>query len=204
MSWFRRNTTKQTIAKMNEQIKTMEKKEEYDRKRMEMELEKAKECMKKGDKTGAAQHLRKKKMHEKNMNETINLRMNLESQILEMESAKVKVDTARSFAAANKEMTKINKEMDAGKIEKTMDELRENNEKSHEIGDLLGEDLQDIDQGELEDDLAELEDQVLDEQEDELAELEQDLPAPKAKVTKQKVTKKTLTQEEEDELAELM
>ncbi|KAL7718877.1 SNF7 family protein [Entamoeba marina] len=201
MSWFNRNSTKKTVAKMNEQIKTLEKKEDYDRKRMEMEFAKAKECKKKGDNTGASQHLKKKKLHEKSMNDTIALKTNLEGQILEIEGAKVKVDTAKSFQSANKEMTKINKQMDPAKIEKTMEGLRENNEKSREVGELLGEDLVDVDLGELEDELADLSDELADEREAELDELEEDLPKPKT--VKQKA-KKQLTQEEEDELAELM
>ena len=203
MPFFRRDTTKQTVTKLREKVEQLEKKEEFDRKRMDNEMAKAKEAMKAGNKTLASQHLKRKKMYEKNMNESIQMRMNIEGQILEIESAKTKADTAKSFQTANKEMTKLNKQMDAAKIEKTMDDLRENNEKAREVGELLGEDLIDMDMGELEDELADLEDEVMDEMDQELADLEDDLPKPKAQ--KQKVAKaKTLAQEEEDELAELM
>ena len=202
--FLKKDSTKTTVSKLREKCEQLEKKEEFDRKRMESELAKAKDAMKAGNKTLASQHLKRKKMYERNMNESITMRMNIESQILEIESAKTKADTAKSFQQANKEMTKLNKKMDVAKIEKTMDDLRENNEKAREVGELLGEDLVDMDLGELDDELADLEDEVMDEMDDELAELEDDLPkARKNPATKVKA-KKTIQQEEEDELAELM
>ncbi|KAI5294238.1 ESCRT-III subunit protein snf7 [Ascosphaera acerosa] len=212
-SWFggaaaqtRKDAPKNAILGLREQLDMLQKREKH----LEHQIEEQETLAKKHvatNKTAAKNALRRKKIHEKSLEQTTAQILQLESQIYSIEAANINQETLAAMKNAGKAMKQIHKGMTIEAVDQTMDELREQQQLSEEIvnavtsAPLGGEP---IDEQDLEDELDQLEQEAVDERmlktgtvpvSDRLDSL------PAASRAEPKL--KSPTQEEEDEEAEL-
>ncbi|CAH0014751.1 unnamed protein product [Clonostachys rhizophaga] len=118
------------------------------------------------NKTAAKAALRRKKTHESSLEQTITQIGTLEQQINSIESANINRETLAAMEKANGAMKEIYRNLTPEKVDQTMEGLREHNNMSKEIVDIMansgGQDL--IDEGELDEELELLQQEQLDEQ----------------------------------------
>jgi len=155
------DATNKSIDKMDQTITLLEKRKKLLEKKMEQETEKAKEFMKKGDKTSAMTCLKRKKQYEVQAQRLEQQILNNEQMKLTLENAATDIETLKSQQEATKAMKQIFKETGGiDKVEDIMEDIQETMATANELGDALAQDLgtgQVIDEGELEDELDLLE-----------------------------------------------
>ncbi|RAL65280.1 hypothetical protein DID88_000848 [Monilinia fructigena] len=108
--------------------------------------------------------LRRKKQHEHTLDQTIAQISTLEQQIYSIEAANINKETLLAMEKAGKAMAAIHGKLDINKVDDTMEKLREQHALGEEIAQAitnapLGEP---VDEAELEDELADLEQEQLD------------------------------------------
>eukprot|EP00475_Leptophrys_vorax_P040247 TRINITY_DN7433_c0_g1_i6.p1 TRINITY_DN7433_c0_g1~~TRINITY_DN7433_c0_g1_i6.p1 ORF type:complete len:163 (+),score=47.39 TRINITY_DN7433_c0_g1_i6:927-1415(+) len=89
-----------SIGQMKESINSLEKREEYVKKQAKQALARAKEKCKKGDKNGALVELRRMKMYDKQIEDMSLKRVNLETQILALETTSTNQDVLKVMKTA--------------------------------------------------------------------------------------------------------
>jgi charged multivesicular body protein 4A/B len=154
------STNKQTVAMLQKKIN-------YNEKRVDRELEKARQFKKIGNKTQALMCLKRKKMLEKQMEQLTAQMMNLESQSMAMEGMASNKSMVETIQTTNSAMKQLNKEMDVDKVEDLVDDLRENIDNSNEISEILASpvgDLADLDDDSILNELEEIEQEIATEQ----------------------------------------
>jgi charged multivesicular body protein 4A/B len=113
--------------------------------------------MKKKDKRGAMFQLKRKKMLEKNLASLQGMRLNIEQQIMTLESAATTSIMVDSLVDAKTEMGRINAKVNVDNLEDLRDELDERTADQEDITNILsepmGNDMMDDDEllGELDD-----------------------------------------------------
>jgi charged multivesicular body protein 4 len=160
----------------------------------------AKAKMAKGDKKGALFAMKRKKLYEVEMDKIQNVKMTLETQVINLESAAQNAETFKAMEAGSKTMQKIRTEVGVEKADDIMDQIREEMELAQEINTAIAQPVDPLlaDEDEL---LAEL--NAL-----EASDLEQELLAPPKNVeltlpTVPDTKLPALAKEEEDELKKL-
>ena len=141
----------------------LKKKEFYER-RAENEVTKAKECLKRNDKKGATLALRRKKMVMSRMEALENSYLHIQEQILDLESLQTTTETFTALKEAAKAQKTALAKHDADSVQDVMDDLQESRQNMRDVQDafeLGGYQGIDIDEGELEDELAALEEEDL-------------------------------------------
>lgn len=145
--------------------------------------------------------LRKKKDNEKEVDKIEDQKRLLEGQLYAIQNANINFETLQSMKQGAAAMKTMHKNMNIDKVDKTMDEIREQMDISHEISEALSSQRLGValeDEDEL---AAELERM---QQEDLETKLLDGGKVPVAKVpVASKVTTQSATEEEEDEEAEL-
>lgn len=132
----------------------------------------AKTKMARGDKKGALFAMKKKKLYEKEIEKISNVKLTLETQQMNLESAAHNAETFKAMHNGTSAMKKIRKAVGIDRVDDMMDDMRDEMEATDEIGNALAQPLDPL----MEDDddlLAEL-DQL--EMED-LKELDARLPS---------------------------
>ena len=115
--------------------------------------------MKRKDKRGAMFQLKRKKMLEKNLASLQGMRLNIEQQIMTLESAATTSVMVDSLVDARNEMTRINAKVNVDNLEDLRDDLDERTADQEDITNILSEPMgNDIaDDDELMDELNDLE-----------------------------------------------
>lgn len=160
----RRDAPKNAILGLREQLDMLQKRERH----LESQMAEADAQARKNistNKTAAKAALRRKKMHEKTLDQTSAQIAQIEQQIYSIEAANINQETLNAMKTAGKAMKEIHGGMTIDQVDKTMDELREQQQLGEEIANAItsapiGEP---IDEGELEDELEGLEQEMLDE-----------------------------------------
>ena len=126
----------------------------------------AKEKMKRKDKRGAMFQLKRKKMLEKNLASLQGMRLNIEQQIMTLESAATTSVMVDSLVDARNEMTRINAKVNVDNLEDLRDDLDERTADQEDITNILSEPMgTDIaDDDELLDELNDLETDIVGEE----------------------------------------
>ncbi|KAF0972658.1 hypothetical protein FDP41_008907 [Naegleria fowleri] len=162
------DSTNKSIEKMDQTISLLEKRKKLLEKKMEQETEKAKDFMKKGDKSSAMTCLKRKKQYEVQVQRLDQQIMNNEQMKLTLENAATDIETLKAQQQAAKTMKQVFKETGGiDKVQDVMDEIQDTMATANELGDALAQDLgtgQIIDEGELEDELDMMEQEELDKQ----------------------------------------
>ncbi|KAL8716841.1 MAG: hypothetical protein Q9181_008387, partial [Wetmoreana brouardii] len=160
----RRDAPKNAILGLREQLDMLQKRERH----LESQMAEADATARKNistNKTAAKAALRRKKLHEKTLDQTSAQIAQIEQQIYSIEAANINQETLNAMKNAGKAMKEIHGGMTIDQVDKTMDELREQQQLGEEIATAItsapiGEP---VDEGELEDELEGLEQEMLDE-----------------------------------------
>ncbi|KAL7580752.1 hypothetical protein ACA910_001035 [Epithemia clementina (nom. ined.)] len=162
-----------TIVQLREQIANQDKRQEHIQRKIEQMIKEAKEKMAKNDKKGALFAMKRKKLFEAEMDKIENVKMTLETQVINLESAAQNAETFKAMQAGSKTMKKIRTEVGLEEVDDIMDSIKEEMELAAEINNAISQPVDPLlaDDDEL---LAELE-------ELETKDLENELLAPPTK-----------------------
>ena len=150
---------KAAMAKLNETLENIGKKEDHLQRKMDAEVANAMKFNAAGKKREAIQCLKKKKMYEQQLNQLGTSKINLENQKLTMESMKMNAEILDAQRVAAKSMQEQVKQMGGvDKVEELMDQVEDAQTDAQEIQNAMNRQMNvpglDQDDDEL---LAELE-----------------------------------------------
>jgi charged multivesicular body protein 4 len=188
----------QTIVTLREQVANQEKREAHIHKKVNEMVVEAKAKLAKGDKKGALFCMKRKKLYEQEIDKIQNVKMTLETQVINLESAAQNAQTFKAMEAGSKTMKKIRTDVGIEQVDDIMDEIKEEMEMANEINNAIAQPIDPLlaDDDELLAELNELESTDLE------AELLKPTPSislpavPNAKLP-------ALAKDEEDELKKL-
>jgi len=203
-------------------IETLEKREAHLEKQISQLLSEAKARNKKGDKKGAIYRLKRKKLLEKELQSLCDKKLNLEKNIITLDSAIVNQNMVGTMNMVKNTLAAEMKKADVDTVDEVMDDMAELMDQQNEINEALGNPMgEDYDEDELADELADLEDEIELEDEVKTADVKMDigdveskeledldrefnLPDPGEGKPKPKPKAKTKEDEELDELNALL
>jgi charged multivesicular body protein 4 len=202
-----RAQTANTVVSLRENIATQEKREQHLEKKIELCVKEAKEKMAKKDKKGALFKMKQKKLYEAEIDKIQNIKMTLETQVMNLESAAQNAETFKAMQSGKNAMTEIRQTTDIEKVDDLMDDIKEEMELADEISNALAQPVDPLMMADEDDLLAELNELEAEDVEEELLrptkkaeDAHIDLPAvPNAALP----SIKNATKEEEDELKQL-
>eukprot|EP00871_Galdieria_phlegrea_P003218 jgi/Galph1/3898/GphlegSOOS_G2574.1 len=157
-----------TIADIREHIELLERKQLVWQKKVEAEEQTAKTLLVKKDRreiVGALMALKRKKILEKEVANTENIRYNLELQALTLENASASAQTVNAFRKGNKELKKAHSKLKVEDVDDVMADTQELMEESNMVSEALAQPLTGntyVDEDELGAELDELEGEALD------------------------------------------
>ncbi|BGP05456.1 ESCRT-III subunit protein snf7 [Rhodotorula toruloides] len=158
-----KDSTRESIVKLREHLLMLDKKEEYLGKKIDDELRKAKANATSNPRV-AKQALRQKKLYEQELESIAGRKMTLTTQVNAIESANMNKETLEAMKQGAEVLKNIHGKLNVDKVDATMDEVRNQleltNEISQAISDPAGMGI-DVDDQELADELAELEQEEL-------------------------------------------
>ncbi|KAJ8296392.1 Vacuolar-sorting protein SNF7 [Rhodotorula toruloides] len=158
-----KDSTRESIVKLREHLLMLDKKEEYLGKKIDDELRKAKANATSNPRV-AKQALRQKKLYEQELESIAGRKMTLTTQVNAIESANMNKETLEAMKQGAEVLKNTNGKLNVDKVDATMDEVRNQleltNEISQAISDPAGMGI-DVDDQELADELAELEQEEL-------------------------------------------
>lgn len=164
-----------TIVKLREAVANQEKREDHLQRKIDAMGKEAKAKMARKDKKGAMFAMKRRKLYEQEMDKIGNVKMTLETQIMQLESATQNAETFQAMKAGTTAMSKIHQTVGIDKVDDLMDDIREEIENGNEINQAMAQAVDPLgctDEDEL---MAELEALGADELE---AELLQPAPTP--------------------------
>ncbi|GAA5949285.1 hypothetical protein JCM21900_005593 [Sporobolomyces salmonicolor] len=158
-----KDSTREAIVNLREHLLMLDKKEEYLGKKIDDELRKAKANATTNPRV-AKQALRQKKVYEQELESISGRKMTLTTQVNAIESANMNKETLEAMKKGADVLKGIHGKLNVDKVDATMDEVRNQleltNEISQAISDPAGMGI-DVDDQELADELAELEQEEL-------------------------------------------
>ncbi|KAG8704410.1 ESCRT-III subunit protein snf7 [Ceratobasidium sp. 394] len=159
-----RATAREAIVTTRQHLVVLDKKEEDLQRKIEEEMKKAK-ANAVNNKAAATAALRRKKMHEAELEKLYGQRMTLETQLYAIENANLNAETMARMKQGAQALRDIHGDLTIDKVEATMDRVRDQMELTKEITDAISNPLGisgvDIDEDELKNELAELEHEEL-------------------------------------------
>ncbi|EHA19141.1 hypothetical protein ASPNIDRAFT_136905, partial [Aspergillus niger ATCC 1015] len=174
-SWFggsaaqkRKDAPKNAILMLREQLDMLQKREKHLENLMEEQDAIARKNVT-SNKAAAKNALRRKKVHEKNLEQTTAQIVQLEQQIYSIEAANINQETLKAMEAAGAAMAKIHGSMTLDTVDQTMyvvsDTLREQHQLSTEIAQAITSTnlVDQPDEADLEEELEGLEQEAMDE-----------------------------------------
>lgn len=132
-------STANTVVNLRENIATQEKREMHLEKKIEQLVVEAKAKMAKKDKKGALFALKRKKLYEAEIDKIANIKMTLETQVMNLESAAQNAETMKAMKTGTSQMKKIRQETDIDQVDDLMDEIKEEMEMADEISMALAQ-----------------------------------------------------------------
>ncbi|KAK4041800.1 Snf7-domain-containing protein [Parachaetomium inaequale] len=158
----RKDTPKNVILDLRTQLEMLQKREVH----LTRQIEEQEQIARKNvntNKTTAKAALRRKKIHEHNLEQTLNHIGTIEQQVNAIESANINQETFMAMQRAGDAMKTIHGKLTPTKVDETMDKLQEYNRLNEEIADAMGSISvgPQLDDTELEDELEALQQQEL-------------------------------------------
>jgi charged multivesicular body protein 4 len=157
-----KQAARDTIVSLRQQLQMIEKKEDHLQKRIDEELKKAK-ANAVSNKAVATQALRRKKQSEAEMERLNGQRLQLESQINTLESANLNLETMQAMKKASDVLEQIHGRMTLNDVDATMGRIGEQRDIAEEIAGAISAPIDQTDEDQLREELAELEQEQLDE-----------------------------------------
>ncbi|EQK98140.1 hypothetical protein G6O67_001089 [Ophiocordyceps sinensis] len=211
-SWFgggaaqRKDTPKDAILGLRSHLDMLQKREKH----LQNQIDEQQNIARKNANTNknvAKAALRRKKTHEHALDQTIAQIGTLEQQINSIESANINRETLAAMEKASQAMKQIHGKLTPEKVDETMEKLRDQNALSEEIVTAItGASISEpIDDGELEDELDQLQQEQLDEAilktgSVPVSDAVHTMPSP---ANAEPVPRRRVIEEEDDEEAEL-
>jgi len=145
-----------TVIKLRDAVQNQEKREEHLQRKIDAMGIEAKAKMAKKDKKGAMFAMKRRKLYEAEMDKIGNVKMTLETQMMQLESASQNAETFQAMKAGTSAMSKIHEQVGIDKVDDLMDDIREEIENGNEINQAMAQAVDPLctDEDEL---LAELE-----------------------------------------------
>jgi charged multivesicular body protein 4 len=130
--------------------------EEHILKKVDQMVAEAKAKMAKGDKKGALFAMKRKKLYEQEADKIQNVKMTLETQVINLESASLNTDTYEAMKSGTTTMKNIRNQVGIEKVDEIMDDMKEEMEMAQEVNNAIAQPVDPLmcDEDEL---LAELE-----------------------------------------------
>eukprot|EP00884_Botryococcus_braunii_P013583 jgi/Botrbrau1/22225/Bobra.168_1s0056.1 len=166
----RGTATTDAIHQLHETIDLLEKKHAYLEKRMDREMEQAREYTKAKNKKGALQALKRKKAIEAQMQAVQNNIDRVNEQVNMLEGQGITVAVLESMAYASKVSKDTMTQLNVGEVDKVLDSITDQNEQLQQIQEAMAQPIgaaADLDEDEL---LSELEALSLEQLEEDLGE----------------------------------
>eukprot|EP00475_Leptophrys_vorax_P008052 TRINITY_DN1515_c0_g1_i2.p1 TRINITY_DN1515_c0_g1~~TRINITY_DN1515_c0_g1_i2.p1 ORF type:complete len:224 (-),score=86.45 TRINITY_DN1515_c0_g1_i2:66-737(-) len=152
-----------SISQLREAMDTLEKREAHLQKQADEALVKAKAKSKKGDKKGALFELKRKKMFEKQIEGMFGKRVNLETQIMALQSAAANQDVLKAMKTGRDAIQAHISDKVVDEVADVMDQINENvsliDEMDQALSQPVGPNI--LDDDELENELNDLEESML-------------------------------------------
>ncbi|KAG9122466.1 ESCRT-III subunit protein snf7 [Ceratobasidium sp. 392] len=159
-----RATARDAIVNTRQHLAVLDKKEENLQRKIEEEMKKAK-ANAVNNKAAATAALRRKKLHEAELEKLYGQRMTLETQLNAIENANLNAETMAAMRQGAQALRDIHGNLTIDKVDATMDQVREQMELTNEISEAISNPLGmtgvDVDEDELKEELAELEQEEL-------------------------------------------
>ncbi|KAJ1310528.1 hypothetical protein OPQ81_007258 [Rhizoctonia solani] len=158
-----RQTARDAIVNTRQHLAVLDKKEENLQRKIEEELKKAK-ANAVNNKAAATAALRRKKVHEAELEKLYGQRMTLETQLNAIENANLNAETMAAMRQGAQALRDIHGNLTIDKVDATMDQVREQMELTEEISQAISNPLNvgvDLDEDDLKNELAELEQEEL-------------------------------------------
>ncbi|EAU84744.1 vacuolar-sorting protein SNF7 [Coprinopsis cinerea okayama7 len=158
-----KKAAREAIVSLRQQLQMIEKKEEYLQKKIEEEMKKAR-ANAVSNKAVATAALKRKKMHETELDRLAGTRLQLEMQVNTLESANLNAETMAAMKTAASALKSIHGDMTLDKVDATMNAVQEQAELAREIGEAISNPVgsaMDLDEDELKAELEELEEEEL-------------------------------------------
>ncbi|KAI9069241.1 Snf7-domain-containing protein [Trametes sanguinea] len=166
-----KQSSRDAIVNLRQQLQMIEKKEEYLQKKIEEETKKARAnavTNKAGEhldppampmERPATNALRRKKVTEQELERLQNTRFGLEMQVNTLESASFNAENMAAMKKASEALKTIHGKLTIDKVDQTMAEIQEQTQLAHEVSNAIATNVVDveIDEDELKQELAELE-----------------------------------------------
>jgi len=128
-----------TIVKLREAVKNQEKREEHLQRKVDAMAVEAKAKMAKKDKKGAMFAMKRRKLYEQEISKIGNVKMTLETQMMQLESAAQNAETFQAMKAGTTAMSKIHNEVGIDQVDDLMDDIREEIENGNEINEAMAQ-----------------------------------------------------------------
>lgn len=137
--------------------------EEHIERKVEAMVKEAKLKLAKKDKKGALFAMKRKKLYEQEIDKIQNVKMTLETQVINLESASQNAQTFKAMEQGTKTMKKIRTDVGIEKVDDVMDEIKEEMELASEINQAIAQPVDPFlaDDDELLEELNALEEQDL-------------------------------------------
>ncbi|KAK7732162.1 ESCRT-III subunit protein snf7 [Botryosphaeria dothidea] len=169
LGWFggggaakKKDAPKNAILQLRGQLEMLSKREKHLQHQMDEQDAIARKNVS-ANKTAAKSALRRKKQFEHSLEQTQNQIMTLEREIYSIETANINKETLDAMKNAGDAMKQIHGKLTIDKVDQTMEELREQHAIGEEISEAIGQPMgQTLDEDELDEELAELQQEELD------------------------------------------
>jgi len=137
----------------------LEKRENLLAKKIASELDKARALSRQGNKRSALQCLKRKKLYEQQIESLAQHQLKLQEQVIMLEGSKATAETFGALRSGAGAMKQLAKETNVEDVDATMDMINEQTDKMRQVQEALGQPMglaAEIDEDELEEELAEL------------------------------------------------
>ncbi|KAI0326679.1 Snf7-domain-containing protein [Cubamyces sp. BRFM 1775] len=154
-----KQSSRDAIVTLRQQLQMIEKKEEYLQKKIEEEVKKAR-ANAVTNKAAATNALRRKKVTEQELERLQNTRFQLEMQVNTLESASFNAENMAAMKKASAALKDIHGKLSIDKVDQTMAEIQEQTQLANEVSDAISSNQfvgVEIDEDELKQELADLE-----------------------------------------------
>lgn len=154
------------ILQMRATIEMLEKKEKHLEQKINAEQDVARKLVT-SNRSAALMAVKRKHMYEAQREHSRGARFNLETQMLAIENANLNMETIKAMKAGSQTMKSIHGQLDVGKVDEAMDDIREQMDLANEINEaisqpLAGMDSYGVDDDELNAELEQLEQSEMD------------------------------------------
>ena len=140
----------ETITRLQICFDRLEKRENHINKKIAKNIKAARLKVSQGDKRGAMQHIRRKKMYDRECNKLRGIKLTLQQQIINLEGAQINMQLVNALSEGTQALKIITQTHTIEEVEELRDDIEEQQQNINEVSDLLAKPLTIVDEDELE------------------------------------------------------